>query len=141
MQLVALYWAHAKHAATVGSGWTTLLEMYEATPVESWAFRQILRGVLPDERKRQPRSAGKIDYPQSLSMLSFAGDERGLAIAPQLAAFASSLGITTRLVTAVGHASTATLWRQVEVSTTLRSGQPCMSEMCRMARRSTSRST
>lgn len=92
------------------AGWTTLLEVYEATPVESWAFRQILRGVLPDERKRQPRAAGKIDHPQSLSILSFAGDERGLAIAPQLAAFASSLGITTRLVTAVGHASTATLW-------------------------------
>ncbi len=27
------------------AGWSTLLETYEATPVESWAFRQLLRGV------------------------------------------------------------------------------------------------
>ena len=92
------------------AGWSALLETYETTPVESWAFRQVLRGVLSEDRKRQPRAGGKIDHPQSLSMLSLAGDERGLAIAPQLAAFASSMGITTRLVTAVGHESAAALW-------------------------------
>ena len=43
-------------------------------------------------------------------MLSLAGDGRGLAIGPQLAAFTSSLGITTRLVAAVGNESAAALW-------------------------------
>jgi capsular polysaccharide biosynthesis protein len=92
------------------AGWSTLLEAYEATPVESWAFRQILRGLVPEERKRELRVAGQVEYPQSLSMLSLSGDQRGLAMAPQLAAFASSLGLTTRLVTAIGHESAAALW-------------------------------
>ena len=92
------------------AGWSTLLEAYEATPVESWAFRQILRGLIPDDRRRELRIAGKVEHPKSLSMLSLSGDQRGLALAPQLAAFASSLGVTTRLVTAVGHESAATLW-------------------------------
>jgi hypothetical protein len=92
------------------AGWSTLLEAYEATPKESWAFRQILRGLVPDDRKRELRVAGKVEHPKSLSMLSLSGDQRGLALAPQLAVFASSLGVTTRLVTAVGHESAATLW-------------------------------
>jgi hypothetical protein len=96
------------------AGWSTLLETYEATPVESWAFRQVLRGLVPAERaqdrKAEPRAAGKVDYPQSITVVSLSGDGRGLAIGPQLAAFASSLGITTRLVTAVGHDRAATLW-------------------------------
>src|SRR4029453_5322045 len=33
--------------ARSGAGWSTLLETYQATPVESWAFRQLLRGVVP----------------------------------------------------------------------------------------------
>jgi capsular polysaccharide biosynthesis protein len=97
------------------AGWPTLLETYEATAVESWAFRQVLRGVLPDDRKRQLRVAGTIDHPQSLSMLSLADDEAGLAMAPQLAAFAASSGITTRLLTAIGHESAASLWAASEI--------------------------
>ncbi len=92
------------------AGWSTLLETYEATPVESWAFRQVLRGLVPADRKGEPRAAGKVDHPQSLTVVSLSGDGRGLAIGPQLAAFASSLGIATRLVTAVGHDRAATLW-------------------------------
>ena len=33
------------------AGWSTLLETYEATPVESWAFRQVLRGLAAADRK------------------------------------------------------------------------------------------
>jgi hypothetical protein len=51
-----------------------------------------------------------MDHPQSITAVSLSGDGRGLAIGPQLAAFASSLGIATRLVTAVGHDRAATLW-------------------------------
>jgi hypothetical protein len=51
-----------------------------------------------------------VDYPQSITVVSMSGDGRGLAVGPQLAAFASSLGIATRLDTAVGHDKAATLW-------------------------------
>jgi capsular polysaccharide biosynthesis protein len=91
------------------AGWSTLLETYEATPVESWAFRQVLRGLVPADRKEEPR-AGKVDHPQSLTVVSLSGDGRGLAVGPQLAAFTSSLGIVTRLVTASGNDRVPTLW-------------------------------
>jgi capsular polysaccharide biosynthesis protein len=92
------------------AGWSTLLESYEATPTESWAFRQVLRGLVPADRRAEPRAAGKVDHPQSLTVVSLAGDGRGVAIGPQLAAFASSLGIPTRLATAEGHDRAPTLW-------------------------------
>ena len=92
------------------AGWSTLLESYEATPMESWAFRQLLRGLAPANRKGEARAAGRVDHPQSLAVVSLSGGGRGLAIGPQLAAFASSVGIPTRLVTATGHESAATLW-------------------------------
>jgi enoyl-CoA hydratase/carnithine racemase len=65
-----------------------------------------------------------MDHPQSLSMLSLADDEAGLAMAPQLAAFAASSGITTRLVTAIGHESAASLWaaREIDRDAPLRPG-------------------
>jgi capsular polysaccharide biosynthesis protein len=96
------------------AGWSTLLETYEATPVESWAFRQVLRGLVPadrgQDRKAEPRASGRVDHPQSITVVSLSGDGRGLAVGPQLAAFASSLGIATRMVTATGHDKAATLW-------------------------------
>jgi capsular polysaccharide biosynthesis protein len=96
------------------AGWSTLLETYDATPVESWAFRQVLRGLVPadraQDRKGEPRAGGKVDHPQSITVVSLSGDGRGLAIGPQLAAFASSLGISTLLVTSVGHDRAPTLW-------------------------------
>ena len=92
------------------AGWSTLLETYEAAPVESWAFRQVLRGLVPADRRGEPRVAGKVDHPQSVTVVSLSGDGRGVAIGPQLAAFASSLGICTHLVTAVGHDRAAPLW-------------------------------
>ena len=41
-----------------------------------------------------------MDHPSSLTIVSIGGDGRGLAIGPQLAAFASTLGISTRVVPA-----------------------------------------
>lgn len=105
------------------AGWSTLLETYAATPVESWAFRRILRG-LPSDRKDELRGAGKFDHPKSLTVISLSGDGRGLAIGPQLAAFAASLGIATHLVTAVGDEKAAALWAAcaTEHETQLRPG-------------------
>jgi capsular polysaccharide biosynthesis protein len=92
------------------AGWSTLLETYEATPVESWAFRQLLRGLVTPDQKGELRGGGKVEHPQSLTVLSLSGDEGGLAIGPQLAAFASSLGLATHLATTAGHESAAALW-------------------------------
>ena len=61
-------------------------------------------------RSGKSRIAGRLDHPQSLTVVSLSGDGRGLAIGPQLAAFASSLGIPTRLVPTVGHDRAPTLW-------------------------------
>jgi hypothetical protein len=92
------------------AGWSTLLETYEATPAEAWAFRRLLRDSVPADRKGESHSAGKLDHPKSLTVVSLSGDRRGIAIGPQLAAFASSLGVATRLVAATGHETAATLW-------------------------------
>lgn len=91
------------------AGWSTLLEAYSATPVESWALRQVLRGLVRADRKGT-RATGRVDHPQSITVVSLAGDNRGLAIGPQLAAFAASLGIVTRLVPTVGHVRAPNLW-------------------------------
>jgi capsular polysaccharide biosynthesis protein len=92
------------------AGWSTLLETYEATPAEAWAFRRLLRDSAPRDRKGEPHAAGNVDHPKSLTVVSLSGDRRGIAIGPQLAAFASSLGVATRLVATIGHETAATLW-------------------------------
>lgn len=92
------------------ASWSTLLETYQPSPVESWAFRRLLRDLVPPDRSRVLRAAGQVDHPESITIVSIAGDGRGLAIGPQLAAFASSLDITTRLVTAAGHETAAALF-------------------------------
>jgi len=92
------------------AGWLTLLENYTPTPVESWAFRQVLRGLMPAGRTGESRAGGKVDHPQSITVVSLSGDGRGVAVGPQLAAFASSLGIVTRMVAAVGHDRAPALW-------------------------------
>ena len=92
------------------AGWSTLLETYEATPVESWAFRQLLRGLVPAERNGESRGGGKLGHPDSLTVVSLAGDGRGVAIGPQLAAFAASQGVATHLITAAGDERVAALW-------------------------------
>jgi len=92
------------------AGWSTLLETYEATPTESWALRRLLRGLTLGGRRPEPGAAGRVDHPQSLTVVSLAGDARGIAIGPQLAAFASSLGVVTRICTGAGQQSAPSLW-------------------------------
>jgi hypothetical protein len=92
------------------AGWWTLFDTYEASPVESWAFRQLLRGVVPADRRVMSRSAEKMDRPKSLTVVSLSGDARGIAVGPQLAAFTSTQGLATHLVTGVGQERAAALW-------------------------------
>ena len=64
-----------------------------------------------------------------------------LRLAPQLAAFASSLGVTTRLVTTVGHESAAALWAACAIEREMPLRQGLYVGDRRMGRPSTSRST
>ena len=92
------------------AGWLMLLARYNATPAESWAFRQLLRGLVAAERNGKAHPAGAVSHPKSMTVVSLSGDGRGVAIGPQLAGFASSLGITTQLVTADADNGAAALW-------------------------------
>jgi capsular polysaccharide biosynthesis protein len=79
---------HPRDAA----GWGRLLDGYEAGAVEAWWLRQALVGigvVEPTESNRRT---------SSVTVLSLAADRKALALGPQLAAFAASLGIPTALV-------------------------------------------
>ena len=94
--------------------WLALFETYVASSVDAWAFRQLLRALssMTDAapgRGGGPRS-GRLEHPRSVAVVTVAGDVRGLAIAPQLAAFAASLGITTRFVLASSHDAAASMW-------------------------------
>lgn len=97
------------------AGWSTLLETYAAGPVDAWAFRQVLRALVPPEARSQVRRGdvrrvGSVDHPRSITVVSLSGDPRALAVGPQMAAFMASLGVTTRLLTAVGNEHAAPLW-------------------------------
>ena len=95
--------------------WSTLFETYDAPPVDAWAFRQMLRALVASleparVRRTQTSRGGRLEHPRSVTVLALAGDRRGLAVAPQLATFAASLGIRTRFVVATGHDLAASLW-------------------------------
>jgi hypothetical protein len=92
------------------AGWSTLLESYQATPVESWAFRHVLRGLVSPDGNGNSPAPGKVAHPHDLTVVSLSGDEGAVAIGPQLAAYAASLGIRTYLMAAVRHDSAAALW-------------------------------
>ncbi len=73
-------------------GWTRLLQEYEPDAVYSWRLRRALRQVgMPDELLGYGDNS-------SLTVLSLASDPGALALGPQLAAFAASLGVSTVLV-------------------------------------------
>jgi len=97
------------------AGWLTFFERYEAPAVEAWTFRQVLRALVTHPDMRDPAQMGanrtprQVEHPRSLTVLALSGDPRGVAIGPQLAVFAASLGIDTRFVVATGHDSAASL--------------------------------
>jgi capsular polysaccharide biosynthesis protein len=95
--------------------WSTLFETYDAPPVDAWAFRQMLRALVTSldparVGRTQTSRGGRLEHPHSVTVIALAGDRRGLAVAPQLATFAASLGIRTRLVVATGQDLAASLW-------------------------------
>ena len=79
------------------AGWTRLLEGYEPQPVHAWSLRKAMQRLGLTDVKGGSST--------SVTVLSLASDPGALAIGPQLAAFAASLGIPTMLV--VGHQQNA----------------------------------
>src|SRR3954451_3688131 len=61
-------------------------------------------------RRGLVRPPARVDHPRSLTAVVLAGGRRGLAVAPQLAAFTASLGIRTSFVMATNPDAAASLW-------------------------------
>lgn len=79
----------SSYRATDVSDWAYLLEHYSPTAVEAWSLRKTLHHLGLDV---------KGGGPVSLTVLSFAGDDKALPLGPQLAALATSIGISTSIV-------------------------------------------
>ena len=72
------------------AGWTRLLKEYEPAVVHAWNLRKVLMHIgVSDVRYGGPGV--------SVTVVSLSSDRRALAVGPQLAAFAASLGIPTVL--------------------------------------------
>jgi len=79
----------SSYQATDVSDWAYLLEHYSPTAVEAWSLRKTLHLLGLDV---------KGGAPVSLTVISFAGDDKALPLGPQLAALATAIGITTSIV-------------------------------------------
>lgn len=66
------------------SNWVNLLGRYKPTSVDAWSMRKMLHHLRLDARRGGPAS---------LAVITFAGDDKALPLGPQLAAFATSIGI------------------------------------------------
>ena len=90
------------------AAWGTLLQSYTPDTVDAWALRQTLRRVIPTDLGSDagPRTRQAV----RVTLLSLSNDPQALALGPQLASFAASLGIRTHLVALQRHDSAAALW-------------------------------
>jgi len=89
--LASLAVAHPSDAA----GWTKLLQDYEPGPVYAWRLRKLLQQV---GVAGYTTGSGRDNDVPSIAVLSLSSDPRALALGPQLASFASSVGIPAALV-------------------------------------------
>lgn len=89
--LMSIQVGHPSNAA----GWTKLFEDYQPRAVDSWRLRKTLRQLGLTGLNHTDFNAGT---GSSLAVLSLASDPKALALGPQLAVFAASLGIPTVLV-------------------------------------------
>ena len=100
------------------AGWVALMETYEPSVTDAWSLRQALDHVgLGDLTVRNGASAGGrtgrgrgTARTRVLSLVTLSDDGRGLAVGPQLASHAATLGVRTRLVAGQGHESASALW-------------------------------
>ncbi|WP_270886157.1 Wzz/FepE/Etk N-terminal domain-containing protein [Pedococcus sp. 5OH_020] len=105
--VVASIHSRAPHSV---AGWTSLLAKYSPGTVETWTLRQLVRLVTPGHPgSLAERQTDRHESP-AVVVLTLSDDLRALAVGPQLASFAASTGLATRLVTAQPHASANGLW-------------------------------
>lgn len=90
----------ASRPPTTVSGWAKLLGGYRASAVDAWSLRMLLHRLGVDPRAAEPAS---------VAVVSFNGDAKALLLGPQLASFATSIGVPTTLMIDTRHASTASL--------------------------------
>jgi hypothetical protein len=77
------------------AGWTKLLEDYKPGDLDAWRLRNALRQLgMAGFNVNSDSDGGS----SSLTVLSLSSDPGAMAIGPQLAVFAASLGISTTLV-------------------------------------------
>jgi capsular polysaccharide biosynthesis protein len=101
---------HAQPQRSV-AGWAALLENYDPSVTDRWSLRQVLHHVgLGELMIRSGQQRSKPGHRRSLTVVTLSDDDRALAIGPQLASHAASLGIRTRLSTGQGHDAAASLW-------------------------------
>jgi capsular polysaccharide biosynthesis protein len=109
--LLAVVRSHPQRSV---AGWLALFETYEPSAEEAWAFRQVVRALAgsadSDATRTSAKRPGRLEHPRSLTVVAVSGDQRGVAVGPQLAAFAASLGIATRFTVATKHDSVASLY-------------------------------
>jgi len=74
------------------AGWVRLLESYEPGVVHAWSLLKALRHV----GVRDGRRSGGAGV--CVAVVTLSADRRALAVGPQLAVYAASLGVPTRLV-------------------------------------------
>lgn len=79
---------------TDAAGWRKLLDDYEPDALHAWRMRHVLQQLRVDDGNQ---TNGRRGAGSSLAVLSHSADPGALAIGPQLAIFAASLGIPTVL--------------------------------------------
>ena len=109
------------------AGWAKLLERYEPGLVDGWHIRKALfqLGLVGMNPASSVGTSGSPDAASSsLLVLSLSSDRAALALGPQLAAFAASLGIRTALVVGPqqNNNAAATLYAACAAAPPLRSG-------------------
>jgi len=87
------------HHPSDAARWTRLLEEYEPSVVHAWQLRTALRYLGQADATSANGSNGDS---LSVAVLSLSSDRGALALGPQLAVFAASLGIPTVLVIGPG---------------------------------------
>lgn len=99
------------------AGWSTLMETYEPEIVDAWALRQALEILDIPQLVAGTSTAGAgaarpkaRRSPAVITLVSLSDDQRGLAVAVQLASYVASLGVPTTLTTLHRHDSAAAFW-------------------------------
>lgn len=92
------------------AAWRTLLGRYVPGPVDAWSLRQVLREVLPAGTLSRAHAGASEEPAVDVVVVTLSDDTAALALGPQLATYAASVGLRTRLVPHHGHDSAAALW-------------------------------